>query len=102
MSSGYVVYYQKRNGEIIERFRASLPDNRIGQHSSMGWLIKDIKYVFDGKTYDTEKEQDKAIHKKYRWRNIKRKISRMAESHIGQLFIVAYSSTLTVYMITKM
>lgn len=102
MSRGYVVYYQKRNGEIIERFRTSLPDNRIGEHSSMGWLIKDIKYVFDGKTYDTEKEQDKAIHKKYRWRNLRRSLSRMAENHIGQLFIVAYSSTLTVYMITKM
>ena len=99
---GYVVYYQKRNCEIIERFRTSLPDNRIGQHSSMGWLIKDIKYVYDGITYDTKKEFDKAIHKKYRWRNFKRRLSRMAENHIGQLFIVAYSSMLTAYLLIKM
>lgn len=103
MSSGYVVYYQKRNGEIIERFRTSLPDNRIGHHSSMGWLIKDIKYVYDGKTYDTEQEYYKAIKKKYMWRDLKWKISKMLENNvIGQLFVIVSSSMMTAFFITKM
>ena len=47
----YQVTYQKRNGEIFNRIRNTLPNETIGEHTSMGWLILDIKHKHKDKYY---------------------------------------------------
>lgn len=98
---GYVVYYEKSNGQTIERIRTSLPEKRIGDYTSMGWLIKDIKYIYDGKIYDTKEQQSKAIKKKYFVPDLMYKIKKVAKSHIWQVFFMLYTSTITAYIILK-
>lgn len=46
----YQIEYKKRNGEIIKRIRNTLP-GKIGETTSMGWIIMDIKYAFKDKYY---------------------------------------------------
>ena len=40
----YQVTYQKANGEIFYRIRNTLPRYRIGEETSMGWKLLDVKY----------------------------------------------------------
>ena len=46
----YQIEYKKRNGEIIKWIRNTLP-GKIGETTSMGWIIMDIKYAFKDKYY---------------------------------------------------
>ena len=47
----YLIEYQKANGDILYRTRNTLPSSGIGEKTSMGWLVKDIKYKFNNKYY---------------------------------------------------
>lgn len=47
----YQITYKKRNGEIFYRIRNSLP-GKIGEETSMGWIIQNIQYYFNGNYYD--------------------------------------------------
>ena len=51
MQDIYKVYYQKRNGNVIIRTRYSLPQQAIGEYTSMGWKILDIKKYFQYRWY---------------------------------------------------
>lgn len=74
----YMVYYQKKDGSILERKRTSLPEYKVGDNTSMGWLVKDIKYGLRDTIYDTEKERHNAIIKE----NKKYKLAFYIESQI--------------------
>lgn len=56
MKDVYKIYYQKRNGNVIIRTRYSLPQQAIGEYTSMGWLILDIKKYFQYKWYSLATE----------------------------------------------
>ena len=49
----YLIIYQKRNGDTFERKRATLPNTKIGSETSMGWIVKDIKYQVGNKYYSS-------------------------------------------------
>ena len=62
----YQITYQKRNGEVFFRIRNSLPSYSIGEETSMGWIIKDIKYRHNNNYYSYKQYKD--INKKvYKW-----------------------------------
>ena len=44
----YLIYYQKRNGDIFTRIRNTLPHCGLGNYMPMGWKVLDIKYNFCG------------------------------------------------------
>ncbi len=48
----YQITYKKRNGEIFNRIRSTLPTQLIGQETSMGWTILNIQYGLNGKFYN--------------------------------------------------
>ena len=52
----YQITYQKKDGTLFNRERFSLP-GYVGQETSMGWIIKDIKYNFNGKYYSLREYQ---------------------------------------------
>lgn len=54
--------YQKRNGEVIQRIRNTYCTYRIGDTTSMGWKVLDIKYNWGGKYYH-KTEYDRIIEK---------------------------------------
>ena len=86
----YLIIYQKRNGDIIERYRNTRPDLAIGEESSMGWVLKDIKYNFNNKYY-SHADYKKLLHKQYKMNNIKNKILSYIKivSQIG-IFIILF------------
>ena len=47
----YLIFYQKRNGEVICRVRDTIPHYSIGKETSMGWKIIDIKQKFKSSYY---------------------------------------------------
>lgn len=49
MNYRYMVIYEKRNGELLYRYRTSLPLLEKGKRTSMGWLVKDVKVLDSGK-----------------------------------------------------
>ena len=45
----YLVLYQRTNGELLYRYRKSLPQYEVGSYTSMGWKLVDIKQLDKGK-----------------------------------------------------
>jgi hypothetical protein len=70
----YLIFYQKRNGEVICRIRNTMPQTSIGKETSMGWKVVDIKQRFKNSYYsfsECNKLENNRI-KKYRFiKNIK-------------------------------
>lgn len=56
MKDSYKIIYQKSNGEIFERHRNTIPNTKIGEYTSMGWLILDIKKYFQYRWYSLATE----------------------------------------------
>ena len=51
MNYRFLVIYQKSSGELIYRTRTSRPNYKIGDRTSMGWKVIDIKNMYKGNTY---------------------------------------------------
>lgn len=84
----YKITYQKRNGEVFDRIRASLP-GKIGDITSMNWLIKDIQYQFNDKYYSFE-DYKLITRKYYKILHIKRNIN---------LFLKRYSTLMALIIL---
>lgn len=54
-----LVTYQKRNGEILQRKRKTYTSDVIGDTTSMGWKVLDIKYSYNGKYYSLSEYNSK-------------------------------------------
>lgn len=62
------ITYQKRNGEIIDRDISGMCLHKIGEETSMGWKVIDIKHMYKGKYYPSH-EYDNLINRD--WNRIK-------------------------------
>ena len=47
----YLALYERKNGEIIYRYRKSKPKYNIGSYTSMGWKLVDIRLLENGQAY---------------------------------------------------
>ena len=45
------ITYQKRNGNIIQRFRETTLLYKIGDTTSMGWKVLNVEYEYNKKYY---------------------------------------------------
>lgn len=80
----FQVTYKKQNGEVFNRIRNTLPYATIGEYTSMGWLIIDIKRKYGKKYYNTSD-----YYKKYnKNKNINQKI------RLFQRFLKSYTTTI--------
>ena len=55
MNYRFLVIYQKSSGELMYRTRTSRPNYKVGDRTSMGWKVIDIKNMYKGnilKSYD--------------------------------------------------
>ena len=78
----YKVFYQRQNGEIIERIRNTLPHYKLGEITSMGWIIVDIHYLLNNKYYPFREYRTK-LDKQIKRNHIKRKIIKYIKKYIG-------------------
>lgn len=84
------VTYQKKNGDIIERYNNKFISYKVGYINSYGWRVIDIKYCYNGKYYDFDK-YEKIVNRKYYlgkvFCDLKKKIIRVC-GDIGRLFFL--------------
>lgn len=45
------ITYQKRDGNIIQRYRNTMLPYKIGQETSMGWKVLNIEYEYNNQYY---------------------------------------------------
>lgn len=64
-----LITYQKRNGTVFQRIRNTYLPYRVGDTTSMGWKVLDIKYKYGNKYYSSM-EYDRLIDK--RWKREKK------------------------------
>ena len=93
----FLIVYQKRNGELIYRTRNSLP-GKIGDITSMGWLIKDINYLYHGKYYSAS-DYNRLMNKQHNIVKSYRKLKQFIKNNLWKyaLFIL-YIPLITLYI----
>lgn len=84
------VTYQKKNGDIIERYNNKFISYKVGYINSYGWKVINIKYCYNGKYYDYNKyeklSQRRYYFDKLFW-DLKKKVIK-ACGDIGRLFFL--------------
>lgn len=88
----FQITYQKRNGEIFNRIRNTLPYETIGEYTSMGWLIVDIKRKHGNKYYSSSEYHKIATKSK----NFNHKI------RLFQRFIKSYATTIMLFILVPL
>ena len=56
------ITYQKNDGCVFQRYRNTILPYKIGETTSMGWKVLNIKYEYNNKYY-SENEFNKLIQK---------------------------------------
>lgn len=87
----YQITYKKKNGEVFNRVRNTLP-GYIGKETSMGWIIVDIKYLFN-KQYYSFQDYKQLMNKYKKINKIRRKTN---------IFIKKYATTILLLVITPL
>lgn len=67
----YLIFYQKRNGDVICRIRNTMPQHGIGKETSMGWKIIDIKQRFKSSYYSFSEYNKKKDSRKKQYNFIR-------------------------------
>lgn len=95
--------FQKGNGQIIQRVRNTYPSYRIGDRTSMGWKVLDMKFKYKGKYYSRTEYDDmvtKSLKRSRRNTMIKNKLysiyKELVYSIILLLFINFFKISLSV------
>lgn len=77
---GYMITYQKANGDILLRPRKTIYNMKIGDTTSMGWKVLNIHYLYEGNYYTyldyCKAVRGQLIHKKKRDKKILKYIIR--------------------------
>ena len=85
----FMITYQKTNGEVFYRKRKSLMGLRIGETTSMGWLVVDVKYWFKNGYYSLREYQ---IKRDYYFK--RKHLSRTLNQ-----FFMKYATTILLFLI---
>ena len=51
MNYGYMIIYKQKNGNLLYRACKTIPRYEVGEITSMGWKVVDIKRLYNGKCY---------------------------------------------------
>lgn len=88
------ITYQKRNGEIFQRIRNTYLPYRVGDTTSMGWKVLDIKYKYGKRYYDVV-EYDKIIDTKWK----RRKKLFQLKNNLKEMYrYLTYLTTLFIFL----
>lgn len=55
MINGYEIVYEKGDNSILHRKVKNRPVYSIGDKTSYGWVVKEINYIYSGKSYTYDK-----------------------------------------------
>ena len=83
----YLIFYQKRNGDVICRIRNTMPQYGIGKETSMGWKIVDIKQRFKSSYYSFTEYNKLEKNRRKRYQFIK-VLKKYFNKYIYQLLFI--------------
>lgn len=83
----YLIFYQKRNGDVICRVRNTIPQYGIGKETSMGWTIIDIKQRFKNSYYSFP-EYNKLENKRRKQYKMIKYLNKHLGKYITQLLFI--------------
>lgn len=83
----YLIFYQKRNGDVICRIRNTMPQYGIGKETSMGWTIIDIKQRFKSSYYSFS-EYNKLEKKRRKIYNFIKIMKKCFNKYVSQLLFI--------------
>lgn len=92
----FMIIYQKSSGEIIYRTCKSRPTYQVGDKTSMGWKVLDIKNMYKGNTYKSY-DYRQVISRKI---SLSKIISKLQSSQIKELANVI-SNFMLIYIFVK-
>ena len=88
------ITYQKKDGGIIQRFRNTALPYKVGDTTSMGWKVLNIKYEYNDKYYSEReycsllnKNKKKVIKKKENLKLFKKEIKKFLYYFISIMII---------------
>lgn len=87
MNYRYMVIYKKYNGDLLYRTNKNKPNYKIGQKTSMGWEVVDIKRMYKGNTYSIN-EFDNMLTRKYSYRVLINKIAHIDYATLFKLILI--------------
>lgn len=93
MNYKFLVIYQKSSGELIYRTRTSRPNYKVGDRTSMGWKVIDIKNLYKGNIITSYAYRQEIARKNF----IKDAINKLMNLGSKQLL-----NTITNYMMVYM
>lgn len=93
----YMVIYRKTNGDIIYRARSTKPEYEVGQQTSMGWEVLDIRRLHKGRTLSNEEYDELCNRRITLLDKIKGYLGKSYEYYLKLLLL----STTIVYFIVK-
>lgn len=95
------ITYKKRNGDIFQRTRNTYLPYRVGDTTSMGWEVLDIKYKYGNKYYsltEYDKKVDKVWNRTKKLLQLKKSINNMCR-YVNYLVVFLFiSGTLNNYI----
>ena len=94
----YKIIYQKKNGQLLERIRFTLPKTGLNQETSMGWIILDILYKY-GNNYYTKNDYRKLINKRAKRNQFKRNFIKYVKKYCIYAMYILYVPLLTLYFV---
>lgn len=87
MNYRYMVIYKKYNGDLLYRANKNYPHYKIGQKTSMGWEVVDIKRMYKGNTYSIN-EFDNMLTRKYSYKVLINKIAHIDYATLFKLILI--------------
>lgn len=81
----FMITYQKTNGEVFYRKRKSLMGLRIGETTSMGWLVIDIHEEYEGNYLHHADVMRMIRHQNLYRKSLKKRIARYLISKLNKL-----------------
>ena len=87
MNYRYMVIYKKYNGDLLYRANKNIPHYKIGQKTSMGWEVVDIKKMYKGKTYSIN-EFDNMLSRRFGYKVLINKITNIDYTTLFKLILI--------------
>lgn len=89
MNYGYMIIYQKGNGELLYRAMKHKPQYSKGSTTQYGWKVVDIQRLYNGKTYSYN-DYDTLLNRRKKLNSILSIINKDNLKNMLYIFLILY------------
>lgn len=89
MNYGYMIIYQKGNGDLLYRAMKHKPQYSKGSTTQYGWKVVDIQRLYNGKTYSYN-DYDTLLNRRKKLNSILSIINKDNLKNMLYIFLILY------------